>query len=274
MSADEERTDEIIASFPAGVLGDHSARLSLLHNDVDFFVVAKPAAVSVRQHPWEPGANLDRAFNDALQQGKPWASQLNCEVIGSVFPLEQAVSGPVLFAKNASALAKARNAFGSYTFLFRYLLIVNESEKVVGEAEILCEMPLRADASLAKMHPSRRRGKRCETRFKRLQTGHNGWSLWQAETTYPRMHQIRAHAQIVGLTIAGDSVYGKERVPTAKELRSSGSGPGLLKPLLSGLGVHLQSLSLPALSDGSAPLAIDCPPPDDFTNCLRKAGWE
>jgi 23S rRNA-/tRNA-specific pseudouridylate synthase len=266
-------TDPIVASFPAGIFGDSPLRISLLHNDEGFFVVQKPVGISVRQHPWEAGSNLDRAFNDALQQKKQWLSQLKCERIGSVFPLDQSISGPVLFAKNASALSIARNAFGSYTYLFRFLLIVEESDRVSGENDLLCQLPLRADASQARLHPSRRSGKRSETRFKRLQSVRNGWSLWQAETTYPRLHQIRAHAQSLGMKIAGDTVYGTERVPVAKELLSNGSGPGLQKPLLTSPAIHLQTLTMPALADGDPSLTIDCPAPAEFTNCLRKAGW-
>jgi 23S rRNA-/tRNA-specific pseudouridylate synthase len=275
MSADAliEGTDPIVASFPVGIFGDQSVRLSLLHNDDNFFALSKPAGISVRQHPWEAGANLDRALNDALQQKKQWVCHLDCELIGSVFPLDQSISGPVLFAKNASALSIARNAFGSYTFLFRFLLIVEESDKVSGENEMLCQIPLRADASQARLHPSRRRGKRCETRFKRLQVARNGWGLWQAETTYPRLHQIRAHAQALGMKIAGDAVYGTERVPIAKELLSGGSGPGLQKPLLTCPAIHLQTLTVPAIVGEQPALTIDCPAPAEFANCLRKAGW-
>jgi 23S rRNA-/tRNA-specific pseudouridylate synthase len=275
MSADAliEGTDPIVASFPAGIFGDQSVRLSLLHNDDNFFALSKPAGISVRQHPWEPGANLDRALNDALQQKKQWLTQLNCKLIGSVFPMDQSISGPVLFAKNAPALSMARNAYGSYTFLFRFLLIVEESDKLSGENEVLCQIPLRANASQARLHPSRRRGKRSDTRFKRLHSVRNGWSLWQAETTYPRLHQIRAHAQALGMKIAGDAVYGTERVPVAKELLNSGSGPGLQKPLLSSPAIHLQTLTIPALAAEHSSLTIDCPAPVEFSNCLRKAGW-
>jgi 23S rRNA-/tRNA-specific pseudouridylate synthase len=260
----------IIPSFPAGVFGLESLRLPVLHNDEKIFIVSKPSGISVRQNPWELGANLDRVLNEALMQKRHWAMRLNCQIMGSVFPLEQAISGPVLYVKNASALAEARNAFGSYAFEFCYLLIVQESEKMADKSEVACKVPLYADAEQKKMHPSWRKGKRCESLFRRLKASGNGWSLWQAQTSYPRMHQIRAHAQAIGLSIAGDCLYGTSRVPVARELIGKGSGPGLEKPLLKGIGVHLQSLILPKLfTDGSA-LAIDCPPPDDFTNCLRK----
>ncbi len=268
-----ESTDSLVVSFPVGIFGDQSVRLSLLHNDENFFVISKPAGISVRQHPWEAGTSLDRALNDALQQNKQWVIQLNCDVIGSVFPLDQSISGPVLFAKNASALSMARNAFGSFTYLFRFLLLVEETERVSGENEMLCQIPLRADDSQARLHPSKRRGKRCETRFKRLHPARNSWSLWQAETTFPRLHQIRAHAQAIGMKIAGDNVYGTERVPVAKELLSSGSGPGLQKPLLGHMGIHLQILRMPTFAVEQPSITINCSTSAEFANCLRKADW-
>lgn len=259
--------------FPAGALSQSSVKLDILVDTADYFALAKPSGVVVRQHPWESALNLDRACNDALLHQRKWTQVLGCEKIGSVYPLDQAIGGVVLFAKHAEALERARNAFGSYQMTFEFCLLVWEGDGVKAEAELHCDMPMLADFGQQKLLPARRRGKRCETHFRRLQATRGGWSLWQAKSSYPRLHQIRAHAQLMGLAIAGDSQYGTQRVPIARELLGGGSGPGLQKPLLESVGVHLGAVRLPAELVAGDCECIKSEPPADFTNCLRKAKW-
>lgn len=240
--------------FPAPLLGERSQRLEVLGRGDGWVALAKPAGVGVRAHPWDAGVpNLDEGLNVQLAAGKPELAEYAADLFGSVYYVEPESSGAALFATTRASLDCLRNACGSAEMGFRFCFV---SRLVSGDEVGLVrasDAPLLEHDWKLKMIPSTAKGKRAATEFRCLRVSRLGWALWEARTRYPRMHQIRAHAALVGVPVLGDVLYGGAEVPTLADLMPKKRGPGLAATVFDGLALHLWGVEMPSGGEVEAP---------------------
>ncbi|MEM1223643.1 MAG: pseudouridine synthase [Verrucomicrobiota bacterium] len=255
-----QKSELEFVGFPPPLLGDAPFRLAVLANSRDLLALAKPKGVAVREHPWNRETpDMDAALNLQLKNGKPELSRLGAELFGSVYYFEPEVTGVAIFAKNHSSLELLRNSFGSQEMTFRYLLVARFDEANAVDCQTV-DTPLLKHRTKHKMIPSTAKGKRARTEFKLLKKSKLGWSLWEATTNYPRLHQIRAHSALISQPILGDTLYGDAQAPSLQQVLPKKLGRRGMFPLFQGIALHLASVQSKRLnhsiSDGliSAPL--------------------
>lgn len=258
--------------FPPPLLGGQPMRLPVLARGEGWLALDVPAGIGVRQHPWDRNVpHLDGALNTQLQGAKPELLRMGAELFGSVYYLEPDVSGVVLFGLNRDAVADLRNAYGSMEFGFTFHVLVRTVDYPLG-AELLCDAPLLPHRVKPKMIPSTAKGKKCATRFRVLEVVNSGWSLLEARANFIREHQVRAHAATLGIPIVGDALYGGVGVPTLRELNPKKLGPGVHRPIMDGLAIHLSELRLKG-GDHGGDGVVASPLPKHFSVLLRRLGF-
>jgi 23S rRNA-/tRNA-specific pseudouridylate synthase len=115
---------------------------------------------------------------------------------------------------------------------------------------------------------SHRTGKKAETDFRRLQT-RGRYSLWEATTSYARLHQIPIHATEVGLNIVGDRRYAREPEIYLSQLKRSFrlKRAETERSLYTGPAMFLAQIKFP-LPDGGEQI-VQCPAPKRFDALLK-----
>ena len=135
------------------------------------------------------------------------------DVLRSIFPdeflelahrLDRETSGCVALARNGTALAWLGAQFRDGAAGKRYLCLLDG---------VFPQSTVEVDAALARVEVGQRRmvevaegGKPALTRFHRLQA-YPGSTYAEAELLTGRTHQIRVHAQHLGMPLAGDRKY-------------------------------------------------------------------
>lgn len=258
--------------FPPPLLGEVPLRLPIVANSDHWLALNKPAGAGVRAYPWDEGIpNLDGALNQQLQAEKPELVALDAELFGSIYYIEPEVSGVALFGKSRDAIAQLRNAYGSGEFEFSYLCVSRiHPSATVGEV-LEADAPLLPHDWKLKMIPSTAKGKRAQTRFKCLGISTSGWALWEAKTRYPRVHQIRAHAAVLGIALLGDALYGGPDVPLLADLMPKKRGPGMRAAIFTGIALHLKKVRLPLDHEPSACDSL-AEAPKAFSVMLKRLG--
>lgn len=258
-----------LITFPPGVLGDGPFRAPIVARGREWIVVDKPAGVAV-----SPGGvsadspSLLNALTEALAAGKGQLIELGFEAVEAVYDLDDDVTGAILFATTKAAGGVLRNALGSNALELVYDVVSEERGEGVVEPLIDCSLPLRLREIERRATVSHRGGKKCQTRFTRVQTCRTH-SLWEARTTYARAHQIRLHATESGLRIPGESKYGRVRRVFLSDLkRNYRKSAERERPLHAGLAVHLRELRFVDL-DG-APVEAVAPRPKSFAAMIRR----
>lgn len=227
--------------FPAPLLGQQNVRLQVYHAQPGFMVVEKPVGVISEIHPWYPSTPvLVEGLRHQANHHKPELEKYQIEQLRSVYFLESEVSGAALLATTRDSAADMRNWYGSYLISFRFSLLVEGA--TVSDDSIFCDLPLAPHASRAQGCVSHKTGKKCATQF-RLRQQLGRYALWEAETSFFRPHQIRIHADEVGLGVVGENIYRNVSVPSLNQLRGCRQRPELDKPLYHGVCIHLESLS-------------------------------
>ena len=256
--------------FPPTLLGEAAIRLPVLEETADWIALNKSTGIAVRAHPWDLASDLDRALNRQLKAGKPELLATQAELFASIYYFEPEASGVALFAKNRTSLSDLRNAYGSNLMRFRFFFIA-ASKGEATENDLFSDAPLLEHRTKNKMIPSTAKGKKAQTYFKRLSSSFAGWDLWEATTSYCRLHQIRTHASLLGIPVMGDVSYGGPASPSLGELMPKKRGPGLSAPVFSGLALHLQEVTLPNAGDKDA-VAVLADPPKDFRVLMQRMG--
>jgi 23S rRNA-/tRNA-specific pseudouridylate synthase len=253
-------------TFPPGVLGDAPARFPLLARTPEFFALNKPAGVAVAEDPfWADTPNLLDAIRDALKQGKPQLADLGIDYVGAVHTLDVEVTGVVIFAANAAAEARLRNAAGSQQFEFVFELIAEAGSQT---EPVTCDLPLARNKHERRMAVSHSAGKKCATAFAPLRRV-GRYVVWEARTRENRPHQVRIHASECGLCVPGERRYGRVPLVFLSGIkRHFRPGPQEEKPLHGPLCVHLREVRFPAAD--RATTSIEAPLPKSWHTLLKR----
>ena len=230
--------------FPPPHLGDAPVRLPVLAERASWLALEKPPGVAARQHPFDAGMpDLDTALNRQLAEGKPELARRGADVFGSVFYLDAALAGIVLFAKTHAALASMRNAFGSSEFRCGFRFVAAAPDDAARDGRVI-EAPLLPHRRKPKMVPSTAKGKKATTTVRPVATA-GGWALWEAETRFFRAHQVRAHAALAACPVLGDALYQGPAPPALRDLLPHRKGPGLAEPAFRGVAACLFRVVMP-----------------------------
>lgn len=253
--------------FPSGLLGDSPLRMYLIEETADWIAVDKPAGVAVRQHPWNSGMpDMDSALNKQLQAKKPELLKGGATLFGSVFHIEPEISGVALFAKHRDSLARLRNLVGSEKFRFKFLF-VTKADTTGDVSERIADVPLLIHNTKPKMIPSTAKGKKAQTHFRLLHQSSLGWALWEASSSFLRIHQVRAHAAVEGIAILGDVLYSGPEIPLLSELMPKKRTSGICNPVFSGIALHLSEVISP---DNPVTTRLISPLPKYFRLMLKR----
>ncbi len=169
----------------------------ILHEDGEVLVVDKPGDVVCHPSKAGPWSSLSGAVREYS----------GLAVSHLIYRLDRETSGVVVFAKNPQAAARLQKAQRLRQVCKAYLAIMT------GElpGPVTVDQPLGDDAAspvLAKA-AVRADGRQALTHFTPLSRG-GGFTLARVVTGTGRKHQIRAHAQWLGHSLAGDKIYGPD----------------------------------------------------------------
>lgn len=261
--------------FPPGLLGERPLRMPVIDETKDWVAINKPTDVAIRQHPWHPGMpDMDTALNQQLQAQKPELLKGGSTLFGSVFSIEPEISGVALFAKHRKSLAELRNIAGSDRFQFKFLLVTQSGLTKESDEEMAADAPLLPHNTKPKMIPSTAKGKKARTQFTRIHESTLGWALWEAKTSFPRFHQIRAHAAVEGIPVLGDSLYSGPEIPLLSTLSQGKPTPGLRQPIFDSIALHLSEVVVPPSDDVTEPSQLTAELPKRFKLLLARLKLE
>ncbi|MDL2228965.1 RNA pseudouridine synthase [Treponema sp. OttesenSCG-928-L16] len=236
---------------------------SIIYEDDSIVAVNKVSGLSVTADRWDQSAErLDKLLNAffAEEIGKnPEAGETRIPFPHRVFivhRIDRDTSGLVVFAKNAEAHKILSRAFETRGVKKRYIAVVHGRPSW---EESSCDLPLVPDGD--KKHRTiidKYQGKKSFTAFRVLGSAGN-YSVVEALPKTGRTHQIRVHLTSMGHPIVCDPLYGKSpKGVFLSSFKRGWRGDALdERPLLSRLGLHAESLTLPSGLELSAPLAKD-----------------
>jgi len=180
--------------------------LTILYQDDDLAVVAKPSGMVV--HP--AAGNPDGTLVNALMHRLDGLSGIGGELRpGIVHRLDKDTSGLLLVAKNDASHLRLSEQLKRREVERAYLAIVHghfkDSEGYVEGA--IARHP--TDRKKMAIVPGGRDARTEYTVLKELR----GASLIEARLTTGRTHQIRVHMASIGRPVLGDLVYGPKKMP-------------------------------------------------------------
>ncbi|OGR80997.1 MAG: RNA pseudouridine synthase [Elusimicrobia bacterium GWC2_64_44] len=220
----------------------------ILHEDGDLLAFDKPAGVVCHPSKAGPWSSLAGAVREHFGLA---AAHL-------VTRLDRETSGVTVFAKDPAAAGRLQGAMSSRKAAKEYLAVLTGD--LTGPATV--DQPLGPDTTSpvkakSAVTPG---GQAAVTHFTPLSRG-GGFTLARVVTETGRKHQIRAHAQWLGLPLAGDKIYG----PDARlflDFIETGWTPALeARLLLPRQALHCAALDLLA---GGAPRVFTAPFPADL----------
>ena len=261
--------------FPPGLLLDRPLKAPIIAEVKEWIALNKPSGIAIRQHPWnvDISDNMDAALNRQLQAQKPELVKGGAILFGSVYNLDPEISGVSLFAKQKDSLRELRNFVGSEKLQFKFLLVA-KTDRSIATDEIVADAPLLIHNTKPKMIPSTAKGKKARTHFRQIHESSLGWSLWEASTRFPRLHQIRAHATAEGIAVLGDSLYAGPDVPSLSELMPRKRTAETCKPIFDGIALHLNEVLLPIPAENSRATSLNATIPKQFKLLLKRLQLE
>lgn len=239
-------------SFPPRSIADEPLRLTLLWNTDAGLALNKHAGLAAFQDS-RLGGGPRSILNEIVRRTEAGASQfqrLGIERLSAINLLDREASGVLLMAKTHEAKAELKNAMGSSQFSFRYRFL---SAGKVESDELECDLPVAVHRRKPLALISHRTGKKASTVFRRIED-FGACSLWESDSSYDRYHQVRLHAQEVGIPLVADPIYQAKEEPRPVA--------GIARPIL-----HLHSLRFPL--DGEA-VTIEAPYPRALRAVLKR----
>lgn len=186
-------------TFKAGLLGAESAQIKVFYEDDDLIALEKPVGVLVDANPLYPDCpTIIKALTAQKHFTPPFQS---------VYHLDPVFPGIALIAKNRQAIAYYRNLVGSYKIQLVFKCLMKGDKFTVGESRE-CSLPLARDTKTHLIRISHSTGKKAQTHFTCIELL-NGYSWWEASTTFCRDSQVVIHAFESDLPVVGDTIYSK-----------------------------------------------------------------
>jgi 23S rRNA-/tRNA-specific pseudouridylate synthase len=275
--------------FPAPLLGDKALRLRNLGHGENWLLLEKPAGIVCDAHPWYPKkASLTEALRKQAIEHKGELQPLWDKEIRSIFTIDQAMSGAIALSFGENAASQWRDRFGSGLLKFKFLILALEAKPI--ESALSSDLPILSDEGAPQCRISHRYGKKSFTQFKRLTQAPlpKGlyaklspifntpealkFGLWEAETDYPRAHQIRLHAAESGILPLGEDFYTPHPFTlTLKDLNPKAQKGEVLTPLYPHVAVHLSAIE--GLNE--SPISIPLPKNLDafIAKILGRKNW-
>lgn len=215
---------------------------AIIYESQDLLVVNKPSGMAVHS-----GSGLPWGLIDAIRQNRPE------EYVELVHRLDRETSGCLVLARNGAALNALSAQFRDGQVQKRYLCLMNGQMR---ESVIEVDAPLRKvqSGNTGQVVVDEEGGKPALSRFHLLQS-YRDCSYAEVELFTGRTHQIRAHAQHIGLPLAGDDRYASRE--SLKKWKKRGLGRIFL---------HAHRLGLTTPSGES--LACDAPLPAPLRKVL------
>ena len=258
-------TDTFIG-FPPPLLGSKPLRLPILLKGEGFFVLEQPVGVMAQRHPWFPhNPNLQDAIIYQLENGKEELAPLGIESLGAITTNDPHTSGMVLFATNRETGNTLKDAVGSdfFTFTFSLLTLNNQLDDLV-----VCDLPIYQSDRSKSVKISHSLGKKSFTSFKRIERL-GRYELWEASTTFPRLFQIRLHAQEIGLRIVGETVFDRVSPIYLSSLKRNYRPKGDdEQPLYKNLCLHLRKMTFTLPNEETT--EVFCNIPKQFGVLLKR----
>jgi len=191
-------------------------QITLIHEDKNLVVVAKPAGIAVHgalRSGGRSGSAKGGTLVDWLRERYPAISAVGDDPNvrpGIVHRLDKNTSGVMVVARNQESFEALKQLFKSRDIEKTYLaLVVGTPKKSSGTI----------DAPIGRLTRNRtKRGTgrgitaaRTAVTTYRVLERFDGWSLLRIRPKTGRTHQIRVHLASIGHPIAGDAVYGAGR---------------------------------------------------------------
>lgn len=212
---------------------------------------------------------MAESINWQADREKPELQRLGIgrEGVRAVFTLEPEISGVGLFSVGEAAGEFYRNAFGSELMEFVFDLVAVQAPQ---EDEARCDLPIARHGHEARMLISHQSGKKSFTEFRRL--GRRGrYTMWEARTRFPRLHQIALHGREVGIVILAEGRYSLQEpfhlFQIHKQNRNVQPGPRD-RALFEGAAIHLREIRGPRADGGEFRIAAE--PPRRFKTLLKQ----
>lgn len=210
---------------------------AICFEDQNLMVVNKPAGMAVHA-----GSGLSWGVVDVIRQLRPGRS------VDLVHRLDRETSGCLLLALDGDALRELNQQVKQQTMDKRYFCLLDGrlKEAVVDVHEPIGKIE-RGGERYMQVDPD---GKSAHTTFRLLQN-YGPCSFVEAQLHTGRTHQIRVHAQHLGMALLGDKRY----APAARLKYWKGLGAKRLF-------LHAHQLSFVSLSGDD--LLVNCQLPDEF----------
>lgn len=234
----------------ADCLQPEDGEISIVYEDRDILVCAKPADLTVHPCPSCPSGTLIQR----LAAHYPEFMRMGGLRPGIVHRLDKGTSGLMIVARNEQARLFFIDAFARRKVRKIYLAIVAGTAPEAGS----CTMSLGRDPvhrTRMACVPLSQGGREAKTTFARLWVAKDGHaSLVCVHIHTGRTHQIRVHMSHLGHPLLGDTTY----------------APAAVAALAPRVMLHAFSLTVPQPA-AKSPLSFLLPPPDDFLDCLCTA---
>ncbi|MGE9290583.1 MAG: hypothetical protein ACQKBT_06320 [Puniceicoccales bacterium] len=247
-------------SLRPGEWGERSLRIAILGAGEYWATLDQPSPVGEGTvAPAEATASLQQILRNRLQEEVAAYRSLLGKGATAVYNLP--CGGPVIYAGSRDTLSALREEYGSSHWTFRFLLLTRGGPP---QESIDCDLPVAVHNTEDRSLISHTTGKRASTRFQRILRGES-LELWEAQTHFLRPDQIRLHAAEVGLSIAGESLYGTHEPISRPDLPGNRKPGGRGFVLYPAPAVHLAELIAPSLSES----AFTSEPPKSFIKWIR-----
>ncbi len=179
--------------------------IKIVYEDDDIAIVDKPAGMAV--HP-APGSEENTLVNALLSRYKELPTP-SPERPGIIHRLDKDTSGLIIIAKSPLAYQKLSRDFADRKIDKRYIALV------VGNLPLdegVINLPIGRDPFDRKKMKVTLGGREAITLFKVLKR-YGNFTLIEVKIKTGRTHQIRVHLSYEGYPVAGDEIYGKDKIP-------------------------------------------------------------
>jgi 23S rRNA pseudouridine1911/1915/1917 synthase len=243
---------------PARIIEASELRSWVVYEDERLFVVGKPGDVVCHPSKHGPWSSLVGAARELL--GLP--------TVHLVFRLDRETSGIVVMAKEPRMASRLQTAMQDRRVGKAYAAILT------GEmAEpVRVDQPLGDDTASPVFMKSgaREDGQASVTKFEPV-ASKGGFTLVRVTTETGRKHQIRAHAQWLGLSIVGDKIYGPDARLYLDFIDHGWSAALEEKLFLARQALHCSRIDL---RTAGMEFVFDAPLPLDMADFCRRHGMD